>query len=140
MSVTTSDGKSIPYGRPHDVLSRDAEALNCHTKDRSKSWFSIDLGVWIIPTHYTLRHARGYGKSALRSWELQGSKDGTEWVLLSCHEQDTELVEPGSTFTWEVTPPADVEGWRHLRIYQVPCFLVRSFRFRVVYRLTCLAS
>lgn len=27
-----------------------------------KAWFAIDLGVWIVPTHYTLRHARGYGR------------------------------------------------------------------------------
>ena len=27
------------------------------------AWFAIDLGVWFIPSCYTLRHARGYGRS-----------------------------------------------------------------------------
>ena len=58
-------------------------ALNCHTNDDRRAWFAVDLGVWLIPSAYTLRHARGYGRSALRSWQLQGSKDGLTWVLLS---------------------------------------------------------
>jgi hypothetical protein len=119
MSITSSDGKSVPYGKPYDIMSRDSEPRNCHTKDRPNSWFAIDLGLWLIPSKYTLRHARGYGKSALREWQLQGSKDGMNWVTLRAHTQDEALVEPGSTHTWEVTPPADSEGgWRHLRILQ----------------------
>ena len=31
--VTSSEGKSLPYGKLEDVLSRDAAALNCHTND-----------------------------------------------------------------------------------------------------------
>ena len=58
-------------------------ALNCHTNDDRRAWFAVDLGVWLLPTAYTLRHARGYGRSALRSWQLQGSKDGLTWVVLS---------------------------------------------------------
>lgn len=27
-----------------------------------KAWFAIDLGVWLIPSMYTMRHARGYGR------------------------------------------------------------------------------
>ena len=118
MSVSSSDGKSIPYGRLHDILSRDTDPKNCHSKDVANSWFCIDLGVWIIPSKYTLRHAKCYGKSALREWELQGSKDGTVWQTLASHAQDTSLVEPGSTHTWEITPPADAEGWRHVKILQ----------------------
>lgn len=30
--ITTSDG-SLPYGRPEDILSRDINALNCHSSD-----------------------------------------------------------------------------------------------------------
>lgn len=45
--------------------------MNCHTNDDKRAWFSIDLGVSIIPSAYTLRHARGYGKSALRNWLFQ---------------------------------------------------------------------
>ncbi|KOC70101.1 E3 ubiquitin-protein ligase HECTD1 [Habropoda laboriosa] len=74
--VTSSNGRNLPYGHLEDILSRDPSALNCHTNDDRRAWFSIDLGVWIIPSAYTLRHARGYGRSALRNWMFQASKDG----------------------------------------------------------------
>ena len=60
-----------------------------------KSWFSIDLGVWIIPTAYSMRHARGYGKSALRNWLLQVSKDGLNWTTIHQRDNDVTLSEPG---------------------------------------------
>jgi len=60
-----------------------------------KAWFAIDLGVWILPTCYTLRHARGYGRSALRNWLLQVSKDSQTWTTLFSHSDDTSLNEPG---------------------------------------------
>lgn len=69
--VTSSDGRNLPYGRLEDILSRDMSALNCHTNDDKRAWFSIDLGLWVVPSCYTLRHARGYGRSALRTWLLQ---------------------------------------------------------------------
>lgn len=69
--VTSSDGRNLPYGRLEDILSRDSSALNCHTNDDKRAWFSIDLGLWLLPSSYTLRHARGYGRSALRNWLFQ---------------------------------------------------------------------
>lgn len=72
--VTTSDGRNLPYGRLEDILSRDTAALNCHTNDDKNAWFAIDLGLYVIPTCYTLRHARGYGRSALRNWNFQVSR------------------------------------------------------------------
>ncbi|XP_058800749.1 E3 ubiquitin-protein ligase HECTD1 isoform X3 [Phymastichus coffea] len=119
--VTSSDGRNLPYGHLEDILSRDASAMNCHTNDDKRAWFSVDLGVWIIPTAYTLRHARGYGKSALRNWMLQASRDGANWTTLYTHVDDCSLNEPGSTFTWTFEPPTtceDAQGWRHLRLQQ----------------------
>lgn len=69
--MNSSDGKSLPYGRLEDILSRDSSAVNCHTNDEKSAWFSIDLGLYVLPTGYTLRHARGYGRSALRNWLFQ---------------------------------------------------------------------
>ena len=60
-----------------------------------KAWFAIDLGVWLVPTSYTLRHARGYGRSALRNWQLQLSKDSQNWTTAFNHVDDTSLNEPG---------------------------------------------
>ncbi|XP_076239789.1 ubiquitin fusion-degradation 4-like isoform X8 [Calliopsis andreniformis] len=118
--VTSSDGRNLPYGHLEDILSRDPSALNCHTNDDKRAWFSIDLGVWIIPSAYTLRHARGYGRSALRNWMFQASKDGVTWTTLIAHVDDSSLNDPGSTATWALEPPADeTQGWRHLRLQQI---------------------
>ncbi|XP_029035839.1 E3 ubiquitin-protein ligase HECTD1 isoform X7 [Osmia bicornis bicornis] len=118
--VTSSNGRNLPYGHLEDILSRDPSALNCHTNDDRRAWFSIDLGVWIIPSAYTLRHARGYGRSALRNWMFQASKDGVTWTTLYAHVDDPSLNEPGSTATWTLEPPADeTQGWRHLRLQQI---------------------
>lgn len=120
VTVTSSEGKQLPYGKLEDILSRDAVSVNCHTRDNKKSWFAIDLGVFVQPTAYTLRHARGYGRSALRNWMLQASKDSVTWVTLLTHTDDKSLSEPGSTCTWTLDCPDEVSGggYRHIRIQQ----------------------
>ncbi|XP_071454696.1 E3 ubiquitin-protein ligase HECTD1 isoform X6 [Hetaerina americana] len=144
--VTSSEGRNLPYGRLEDILSRDSSALNCHTNDDKRAWFAIDLGLWIIPTSYTIRHARGYGRSALRNWLFQVSRDGMNWTTLYTHADDCSLNEPGSTATWHFDPsiaampsththiqeteeiteqpppsqlPPQQQGWRHIRIQQM---------------------
>ncbi|XP_069807303.1 E3 ubiquitin-protein ligase HECTD1 isoform X4 [Dendropsophus ebraccatus] len=117
--VTSSEGRNLPYGRLEDILSRDSSALNCHTNDDKSAWFAIDLGLWIVPSAYTLRHARGYGRSALRNWVFQVSKDGQNWTTLYTHVDDCSLNEPGSTATWPLDPPREEkQGWRHVRMKQ----------------------
>lgn len=118
VNVSSSDGKQLPYGKLEDILSRDSVSVNCHTKDNKKAWFAVDLGVHIIPSAYTLRHARGYGRSALRFWLLQASKDAVNWTTLVTHNDDRSLTEPGSTSTWAIYCPDEVEGYRHIRIQQ----------------------
>ncbi|XP_038260487.1 E3 ubiquitin-protein ligase HECTD1 isoform X9 [Dermochelys coriacea] len=118
--VTSSEGRNLPYGRLEDILNRESSALNCHTNDDKNAWFAIDLGLWVIPSAYTLRHARGYGRSALRNWVFQVSKDGQNWTTLYTHVDDCSLNEPGSTATWPIDPPKDEkQGWRHVRIKQM---------------------
>nr|XP_040026092.1 E3 ubiquitin-protein ligase HECTD1 isoform X2 [Gasterosteus aculeatus aculeatus] len=118
--VTSSEGRNLPYGRLEDILSRDSSALNCHTNDDKNAWFAVDLGLWVIPSAYTLRHARGYGRSALRNWVFQVSKDGQNWTSLYTHVDDCSLNEPGSTATWPLDPSKEEkQGWRHIRIKQM---------------------
>lgn len=117
--VSSSDGRNLPYGRVEDILSRESSALNCHTNDDKRSWFTIDLGLYLVPTCYTLRHARGYGRSALRNWLFQMSRDGINWTTLYTHTDDASLNEPGSTSSWPIEVPLDeYQGWRHVRIQQ----------------------
>ncbi|CAG9113727.1 unnamed protein product [Plutella xylostella] len=71
LSVWSSDGRQMPYGRPEDVLSRSPEPLNVHTNDDRRAFIAMDLGLQLVPSAYTLRHARGYGRSALRNWLFQ---------------------------------------------------------------------
>lgn len=119
VTVTSSEGKQLPYGRLEDILSRDSTSVNCHTRDNKKAFFAIDLGVFILPTAYTLRHARGYGRSALRNWMLQVSKDANNWTTLLTHVDDKSLTEPGSTCTWMLEcPTEEAQGYRHVRIQQ----------------------
>lgn len=117
VTVTCSEGRQLPYGKLDDILSRDSVSVNCHTKDNKRAWFSIDLGMNVIPTAYSLRHSRGYGRSALRNWLFQMSKDGINWTTLVTHNDDKNLTEPGTTHTWPVEC-SDDEGFRHVRIQQ----------------------
>ena len=57
----------------------------------------------------------GYGRSAVRCWQLQGSKDGVNWLTLREHLNDDKLGDPGSTGTWSIETDHEV---RHLRIQQ----------------------
>lgn len=129
VTVTSSEGKQLPYGKLEDILSRDSISINCHSKDNKKAWFSIDLGLYVIPTAYTLRHARGYGRSALRNWILQMSKDGVTWTTLMTHSDDKNLSEPGSTFTWrlDTTDTASQVNNEKIKLNKMNLYLKFSF-------------
>ncbi|KAI5638854.1 HECT-domain (ubiquitin-transferase) domain-containing protein [Phthorimaea operculella] len=115
VSVWSSDGRQLPYGRAEDALSRSPEPLNVHTNDDRRAFIAVDLGLHIVPTAYTLRHARGYGRSALRNWLFQMSMDGATWNTLLAHNDEQALQEPGSTATWRLRVDAP---YRYLRIQQ----------------------
>jgi E3 ubiquitin-protein ligase HECTD1 len=99
-------------------LSRESTPKNCHSRNQPGSWFSIDLGLQLVPSAYTLRHARGYTSSALRNWVFEVSNNHEDWSVLREHKADQGLQEPGSTHTWPITVPTEApeEGWRYIRI------------------------
>lgn len=127
LSVAES-ARQMVAGRCEDFLSRTA--MNCHTSgDDKRVWFCLDLGVYVIPSHYTLRYSKsaslsgnpgGVGSSggdrignsngllrtAPRNWALLASKTGgstpQEWVILSMHAQDDRLKEFGQSATWDL--------------------------------------
>jgi E3 ubiquitin-protein ligase HECTD1 len=114
--INTSDGLHLPYGKLWDILSRDSSAKNCHTNSNKEAWMSVNLGLALIPSAYTLRHACGYSSSALRNWVFQVSKNGKDWTTIRTHVDDGALSRPGDTHTWTLEPPPDEEGWCHVRI------------------------
>ncbi|PRP81393.1 hypothetical protein PROFUN_11014 [Planoprotostelium fungivorum] len=113
ITVTAS---STEMGRASDLLSRTPTEL--WTKDIPASWFSIDFGLnrGVSPTHYTLRHGGNYRADSLRTWDLQGSKDGKIWVVLRRHNHDTSLVDKFATSTWTIDrddTPVETVGMPH---------------------------
>ncbi|KAI6211923.1 HECT-type E3 ubiquitin transferase [Aphelenchoides besseyi] len=118
VSIWCSDGQRMPYGTVEDVLSRDINPMNCHSSDSKDASITIDLGVHIKPWAYTLRHSRGYAKSALRTWDFEGSMDNKNYTLLSRHENDTSLNEVGSTATFYIDGNLQDKPVRYVRIQQ----------------------
>uniref|UniRef100_A0A1I8GC90 E3 ubiquitin-protein ligase n=1 Tax=Macrostomum lignano TaxID=282301 RepID=A0A1I8GC90_9PLAT len=95
--MTTWNGKDLSYGKLEHFLSRDHAPLNCHTADDRQAAVQIDVGVDLLPSAYTIRHARGFSRSALRNWVLEASHDATNWIVISKHVNDEGLRDPGST-------------------------------------------
>ena len=55
----------------------------------SDAWFVVDLrGMPIVPTHFAYRNDYGGGGNHPRTFELQGSNDGTRWTPLSKHSNE----------------------------------------------------
>ena len=69
------------------------------------SWITIDFGqnIAIKPTHYTLRHSKGWDNSYMKSWSLVGSLDGVCWELISKHSHWTSpFGKAGKSKTFEI--------------------------------------
>eukprot|EP01095_Lingulamoeba_sp_RSL-Kostka_P013509 TRINITY_DN5622_c1_g1_i2.p1 TRINITY_DN5622_c1_g1~~TRINITY_DN5622_c1_g1_i2.p1 ORF type:complete len:489 (+),score=134.71 TRINITY_DN5622_c1_g1_i2:132-1598(+) len=64
-----------------------------------------------------LRHGANYKGDSLRNWDLQGSNDGINWVVLKRHTNDASLKNGKfATQTWKIEK-ADTD-FRYLRILQ----------------------
>ena len=114
VEINTIDGKNLTTGKQDDILNHESVA-NCHTSDDCFSWIVIDLGVYIQPTYYSLRHSKGFNQSAPRNWSFMMSKNGEEWDVLIEHKNDKKLNEPGSVASWPITT---AESWRFVRLQQ----------------------
>jgi hypothetical protein len=91
---------SVRYGPPSKLVSGPARegwrggdwSSTQDAGGEGNPWMAVDLGAGrrMEVTGYALRHGGG-GECQLRSWELQGSEDGLEWVRLDKREDDTTL-------------------------------------------------
>jgi hypothetical protein len=69
------------------------------------SWFCIELAVYVVPSHYSLRHGWTSAAGALYNWDLLGSADGEDWQVLRAHRKDASLATgPFSACTWGIPP------------------------------------
>jgi hypothetical protein len=107
---------SIEKGHPGDLFVKDPSEF--WTKDVPASWFQIDLGEQraVVPTYYTLRHGGNYKADSLRTWDFQGSVDGTNWTLLRRHVNDESLNEQFATHSWPIE--GQTRAYRFFRILQ----------------------
>ena len=93
------------------------------------SWSLVFHWSWLVPaapcallghpciTHYALRHGYSGVGLRLRSWQLQGSKDGTRWTTLDQHKDDDSLPAKGWCVAhWAVKGVK--EEYQHFRIKQ----------------------
>ena len=75
------------------------------TNNAAGSFVVVQLPLPLVATEYTVRHGNSAGY-ALRNWNLEGSNDGVDWVVLRQHVNDTTLtVAEYSTATWDVNNP-----------------------------------
>jgi len=106
-----------------DPTSADLSALlarqPCRVMTRSGSsngWFQFDFqGYHVIPTRYTLRQADGRNDQP-RSWKLQGSTDGKNWVQLA-NIRDHNLNAPNCVYTYSIpSSPQTNQRFTSIRI------------------------
>ena len=77
------------------------------------AWFGIDLlEVSVLPTHFAYRNDFGGGNNHPRTFELQGSIDGTHWITLSSHK--AESWSGKSAKAWPIV--GCEQFFRHFRI------------------------
>eukprot|EP01084_Bolivina_argentea_P186025 320710_1 len=73
---------------------------DCWTQSDKLSFMAVQiLDIEIMLTKYTLTNNYN-NKNTLRSWDLQASTDGTKWIVISKHADDTQLKQ--FVHTWDV--------------------------------------
>lgn len=95
---------SLERGQGSDLVAR--KGMDCWSRDVPSSWVSFDLGPKraVIPTAYSLRHGMNFRSDSLRTWDLQGSINGENWILCRRHTNDQALNSGYATHTWKISP------------------------------------
>ena len=93
--------------------------MNSFTTDKVGSWMSLDLGSTrcLQVQHYCLRYGYNHSNAVLRNWNLEGSTDNVNWVVLRQHTNDTTMeTKAYSEGHWTVSNAASCEFYRYFRI------------------------
>ena len=112
-SIGYSGGPSRLVEQRHDGSTRN------YTKDEPNQWVAVDLGKdrSLVPSDYCARHGATSGYSRLRSWDFEGSNDGSNYTVLRSHKNDDSLPDQGfSVAAWKVEGAN--QAYRYFRIRQ----------------------
>jgi len=107
---------SVEKGQIVNILDRTPKEF--WTADVPSSWIQVSLGSSrsLVPNFYTLRHGGLSKADMLRTWTLQGSNDGKNWVVLRRHNNDQSLSGNFGTASWAV--PDQTISYKHFRVLQ----------------------
>jgi hypothetical protein len=117
VSITASS-----FCNPQDCPLRhvaDFENQGCFsTNNDANSWICYDFkDMKIKVTHYSIRTRRDYDANHLRSWILEGSKDGLKWVKIDDRQNDTSLNNKGVISTFSISEGFEGE-FQQIRLRQ----------------------
>ena len=92
------------------------------TKSAAKSWVGVELSNHTLQlSHYTLRNTDNseVRNLSMRSWKLEGSRDGKQWTLLDERNHDSTLNQKSQTVTHAV-PQSNTgsQYYSHFRLTQ----------------------
>ena len=81
-------------------------------------WLAVDLdGRKVVPHGYMLSYHRSGVLNAPRSWNLEGSDDGTTWTVLKAHINDATLTPAKRTAYWALPPlSGGAVAYSHFRL------------------------
>jgi hypothetical protein len=117
VSITASsinDPQSYPLRHVADFENQS----NFQTKNEVNSWICYDFkDMQIKVTHYSIRTRRDGNSYHLRSWTLEGSKDGLKWVTIDDRQNDTSLNSQGAISVFSISESFE-EEFRMTRIRQ----------------------
>ena len=117
--MSSVQSNSSSYGAPHRFVQHAIGEGTNYTKNESNSWMSVDLGAGrsLVPNHYCLRNW-DHAENVLRNWRFEGSQDGSTWIPLKDHRNDSTIpVAKHGVGEWRVETNAP-QGFRHFRIFQ----------------------
>jgi E3 ubiquitin-protein ligase HECTD1 len=120
VSITCSDNncsnQQLSEMISHTPRTDDDDGTNNDT-NRGYSWIMIDLGLFIIPTHFTLRHGTGGFPHWTKTFLFQISKDGIHFIpceISLMNETNSSIA------TWNIKHNFNENstGFRYIRIHQ----------------------
>ncbi|EER19386.1 hypothetical protein Pmar_PMAR012362 [Perkinsus marinus ATCC 50983] len=110
---------SVGRGSVDDIVGRSA-SVDFRTKNEPSSWVQVDFGRGrtLRLTGYCLRN-RNSSAQCLMSWNVMGSNDGDDWVILDEKKMCGSLREPKATSYFPIEKSPESRGaFRVFRLVQ----------------------